>query len=70
MNLPLTLALLGFGVALAVLSGWMNARPRVLGKPKMMPWPILMLFGAAWSIMMIVHLLSLFGAQTGAGRPF
>lgn len=71
MSLIVTIALLALGAALTVLFGWMGARPRELGKPQMVPWQILMMFAAAWCLLMVVHILNLLGAHTGAqqGAP-
>jgi hypothetical protein len=70
MNLTITLALLGASVALTVLFGWLGARPKVPGQPQLMPWQVFMMFTAAVSLMMLVHLLNLGGASTGANRPY
>ncbi len=67
MTLPITLALLIIGAASAGLFGWLGARPLRPGRPRMVPWQVLMIFSAAWCIMMLVHLLSLVGVHTGAG---
>jgi VIT1/CCC1 family predicted Fe2+/Mn2+ transporter len=65
MTLTLTLILLAVAFALAGFCGWMGARPRVIGKPRMVPWQFLMMLSAAFGLLMIVHLLNLFGVQTG-----
>lgn len=65
MSLTLTLILLGVALALAGFCGWMGARPKVLGKPRMVPWQFLMMLSAALGILMAVHLLNLFGIETG-----
>ncbi|MDR3470697.1 MAG: hypothetical protein P4M09_03260 [Devosia sp.] len=65
MTLPWTLGLFALALVLAGICGWMGARPRVIGKPKMVPWQFLMMLSAACAILMVVHLLSLFGIQTG-----
>jgi len=65
MTLPLTLALLIIGAVSTALFGWLGARPLQPGKPRMVPWQILMMFAAAWCIMMVVHLLTLVGIHTG-----
>jgi hypothetical protein len=70
LTLPITLALLGIGAALTGLFGWLGARPKQLGKPRMVNWQILMMFSAAWCLMMIVHLLNLFGATTGGQQRY
>jgi hypothetical protein len=65
MNLPVTLALLVLGAALAGLCGWLGARPRPPHQPRMVPWQFLMMLAAAWTLLMVVHLLNLLGAHTG-----
>jgi hypothetical protein len=67
MTLPITLALLILGAASTALFGWLGARPFQPGRPRMVPWQILMMFTAAWCIMMVVHLLTLLGVHTGGG---
>jgi len=70
MNLPITLALLAVGVVLTVFCGWMGQRPKTPGVTPLAPWQLLMLASAAWCLMMVVHLLNLFGAQTGGGQRY
>jgi len=70
MTLPLTLALLGIGAVLTALFGWLGARPKQIGKPQMVPWQILMMIAAAWCLMMVVHILNLFGAHTGGQQRY
>jgi hypothetical protein len=65
MNLSLTLALFALGAVLTALFGWLGARPRTLGKPRLAPWQFLMMIAGAGSMMMLVHLLNLVGAHTG-----
>jgi hypothetical protein len=65
MTLPITLALMALGVALTGLFGWLGARPKPLGQPRMAPWQLLMVVAAAGSLMMVVHVLNLLGAHTG-----
>jgi hypothetical protein len=70
LTLPITLALLAFGAGLTGLFGWLGARPKVLGKPRMINWQLLMMFSAAFCLIMLVHLLNLFGAQTGGQQRY
>jgi len=63
MTLPITLALLAVGLVLTGLFGWLGARPRPLHQPRLVPWQFLMMLAAAWSLMMLVHLLSLIGVH-------
>jgi hypothetical protein len=68
MDLTITLGLLAFGIALTVGCGWMGARPKDYLKPRLIPWTILMLVGAVFVLVVAVHLLNLFGMNTG-GQP-
>jgi hypothetical protein len=70
LTLPITLGLLAASILLTVVFGWLGARPKQLGEVRMVNWQIPMMITAATTLMMLVHLLGLFGAQTGAGRPF
>jgi hypothetical protein len=70
MTLPITLALLAASGALAALFGWLGARPRHPLKPRLAPWQLMMMISAAFAILMIVHLMTLFGAPTGGNRQF
>ena len=62
--------MLGLGAALVVLFGWLGARPKPLGRPRMAPWPLLMLITAASTLMVLVHLLNILGAHTGGQQQF
>jgi hypothetical protein len=68
MNLIVTLSLLAIGVAATVGCGWMGARPKNYLKPRIIPWQILMLVGAVFVLVVAIHLLNLFGMNTG-GPP-
>ena len=70
MTLPITLALLGVGAVLTVFCGWMGQRPKKPGVTPLAPWQFMMLASAAWCLMMVVHLMNLFGAQTGGGQRY
>jgi hypothetical protein len=69
MNLTVTVISLALLMALAVLCGWRGARPADIQKgPRMMPWRLLMMICVVAIILFVVHLLNLFGMQTG-GAP-
>ncbi len=70
MSLSLTLALLALGAALCGLFGWLGARPRPLGRPRLAPWPLMMMFAATATMLILVHLLNLLGLRTGGPRAF
>lgn len=62
MSLHLTLALLAVGIFGTVFCGWRGARPTDIHKgPRMMPWRFLMLLCAALVMMLLIHLVALFG---------
>jgi len=68
MNMTVTLALIAAGIAATVGCGWMGARPKDYLKPRVIPWTMLMLVGAMFVLVMVIHLLGLFGMNTG-GQP-
>ena len=66
MNFPVTLAFTAGFLGLAVLSGWLGARPPNPHRgPRMAPWRFIMLLCAAGALLMIVHLVNLMGVTTG-----
>jgi hypothetical protein len=66
MGLPLTLALAGLFVALAVLAGWLGARPPDPRRgPRLAPWRLLMALFALAAFVFVVHLVNLLGVTTG-----
>jgi hypothetical protein len=70
MELAITLAVLAFAAALTALFGWLGARPKPLGRPRMVPWQLLMMLMAAVTMMILVHVLNLLGAHTGGQQRF
>ena len=71
MDLPLTLALCAGLAALTVGAGWMGARPpNPLKGPRLIPWRMIMLISAAVLMVMLAHLLNLFGVTTGRGGSY
>ena len=68
-TLPVTLVAALAGAALAVLFGWLGARPPNLKRgPRMAPYRFLMLLAGAWTFFMLVHAANLLGIQTGVRR--
>lgn len=66
MDLPLTLVACAFFLVLAILCGWMGARPiNVLKGPRLVPWRPLMMVCVVALMLMMVHLANLLGFQTG-----
>jgi len=65
MDMTVTLALIAAGVAGTVGCGWMGARPKDYTKPRVVPWQMLMLASAVFVLALLIHLLGLFGMNTG-----
>ncbi|MDC7682813.1 hypothetical protein PQU92_05970 [Asticcacaulis sp. BYS171W] len=66
MTLPLTLICLGGFALLALVSGWLGARPPDFRseKPRLMPWRFIMLLSVTVTIILIVHTLTLLGLKS------
>jgi hypothetical protein len=66
MDLPITLAATILFLVLAVVFGWLGARPiNVLKGPRLMPWRPMMMVCVVGLMLMMVHLINLLGFQTG-----
>ncbi len=66
MDLPVTAAAAILFLILAVLFGWLGARPlNILKGPRMVPWRPLMMICVVGLMLMVVHLVNLLGVQTG-----
>jgi uncharacterized membrane protein len=66
MDLPVTLTAAVVFLVLAVVFGWLGARPiNVLKGPRMVPWRPLMMVCVVGLMLMLVHLFNLLGVQTG-----
>jgi hypothetical protein len=62
MDLTSTLMMIAGLVGLTVFAGWRGARPPDLQKgPRMIPWRMIMVSSAAFALLFLVHLASLFG---------
>ncbi|MDO9223721.1 MAG: hypothetical protein Q7U20_08440 [Caulobacter sp.] len=62
MDVTATLATTATLLALTAFAAWRGARPPDLLKgPRMMPWRLIMVTGAAAMLVLLVHLASLFG---------
>ena len=68
MDMPITLGLMLAGVAGAVFCGWRGAQPKDYAKPRRVPWQLLMLVFAFVVLIMMVHLITLFGVNPAQGR--
>lgn len=66
MDLTATLTAAIVFLALAIVCGWLGARPiDVLKGPRMVPWRPLMMVCVVGLMLMLVHLFNLLGVQTG-----
>lgn len=62
MDLRLTLILLAAASALTVYAGWRGAQPpNLLKGPRMIPWRFVMVMGAAFVMLLLIHLATLGG---------
>lgn len=70
MSLTLTLILMAAtGLAFA-LCAWRSGRPSDPARgPRMIPWTTLCIALAVLMLLLLAHLLSYFGIETGQGRP-
>jgi len=61
-----TLIAAAAGAALTAFCGWRGARPPDLNRgPRLIPYRALMVLGATFVILMLVHLVNLGGVTTG-----
>lgn len=66
MDLTVTAAAAILFLILAVLFGWLGARPiNVLKGPRLIPWRPMMMICVVGLMLMVVHLVNLLGVQTG-----
>lgn len=68
MTLPWTVALLVAGLALAAFCRWYEARPRELGKVRMLPSTALMAVGVLAFVLAAAHLVTLLTGHPLQGR--
>ena len=65
-SLPVTLVTAAACATLALMFGWLGARPPDLRRgPRMAPYRFLMLLSAAGVLLMVVHAANLMGVNTG-----
>lgn len=68
MTVPVTAALAGLFLLLAVLFGWRGARAaRPHTEPRLVPWRFLMLLAFTAMVAMLVHLVSLVRGEGSVG---
>lgn len=66
MTLPISLAVTGALLGLALFAAWRGAQPPDLMKGvRMIPWRGVMLFSSAGVVFMLVHVVNLLGFTTG-----
>lgn len=66
MTLSATLALVLATAALTAFAAWRGARPpNPMKGVRMAPWRLIMVLGAASTLIFLVHLVNLLGFQTG-----
>lgn len=66
MDIALTSILAGGLLAVTVFCGWRGARPYNPARgPRMIPWSLLMMLGAAGLLLIVVHLVSLLRLNGG-----
>jgi hypothetical protein len=65
MDLTVTLIVLAVGAGLFVFGSWKSAQPADPLKPRMAPWRLIMIVSGVVAILMLVHVVNLFGVETG-----
>ena len=68
MSLELTLVVLFAALAVAALANWRERRPRVFGRPPLVPYPAVQMVALAVAILMLAHLVSLLTGHPLKGR--
>ena len=66
MDWPVTLIVTTLGVAVTAVCGWRGARPPDFSRgPRLFPYRLVMVLGAAFVMLMLAHMLNLAGVTTG-----
>ena len=66
MDWPVTLIATGLGAAVTAICGWRGARPPDIHRgPRLFPYRLVMVLGAAFVMLMLAHMLNLAGVTTG-----
>ena len=68
MSLELTLAVLFAALAVAALAHWRERRPRVVGRPPLVPYTAIQVIAVLVVVLMLAHLVSLLTGQPLRGR--
>jgi len=56
---------MGATAALFAYSAWRSSRPADPLKPRLVPWRMIVLFSGVFFMMLLAHVFSLFGLETG-----
>lgn len=68
MTLTTTLILMGASGALFAFSAWRSGRPwNPMKGPRLIPWTSLAILSGVFTLLLGVHVLNLFGIETGRG---
>ncbi len=66
MDWPVTLIATTLAVAVTGVCGWLGARPPNIHRgPRLFPYRLVMVLGAAFVMLMLAHMLNLAGVTTG-----
>jgi hypothetical protein len=69
MSVSVTLWILMPVIALIGFSIWRDSKPRQNGKIYWFSWKPVMMISVVVAIVLITHLVNVFGVETGQGRP-
>lgn len=69
MSLTVTLCVLAVAVVVFGYGSWRAARPADPLKPRLIPWRFVSLFAGAVGLLMMAHVVNLFGIETGTNQP-
>ena len=67
MTLSVTLMLMAGCAFLVVISAWRAGKPAEPPRVRMVPWTLIMVVAAGVFILLLAHVFSLFGLETGQG---
>ena len=66
MDWPVTLIVTALAVAVTAVCGWLGARPPNFNRgPRLFPYRLVMVLGAALVMLMLAHMVNLAGVTTG-----
>jgi multisubunit Na+/H+ antiporter MnhB subunit len=57
--------LFGVSLALFAVTSWRSSLPSDPLRPRLLPWRLIMIGSGAAALLLLVHLLNLFGVETG-----